>query len=233
MGSTKTFASFAPFARPRLLFSGPPDLSKAIACLRGCHYFPRMATLRKKPLVSVGDYLRLEREAPYKSEYYAGDVFAMAGGSPTHSAITMNVGGELRNLLKGNRCAPYDSNLRIFVPGTGLYSYPDASVICGPLELVDAFGDMVANPTLIVEVLLDSTEAYDRGRKFAHYRTLPSFAEYVLVSQKEPLVEVFFRMADGTWQLTPARGREASVRLQSLGVELRLAEVYDRVEFAE
>ena len=192
-----------------------------------------MSVPQEKPFITPEEYLRLEREAPYKSEYYAGEIFSMAGGSPAHSLITMRVGGELCSLLKGHRCTPYDSNLRIYFPNTGLYSYPDASVICGPLELADAHGDMVTNPTLIVEVLSDSTEAYDRGRKFAHYRTLPSFQEYVLVSQKEPLVEVFFRMADGTWQLTPARGRDGTVRLQSLGVELRLAEVYDRVEFPE
>lgn len=192
-----------------------------------------MALPREKPFITPEEYLRLEREAPYKSEYFAGEIFAMAGGSRAHSVINMSLGRELGNVLKGHRCAPYDGNLRIFFPSTGLYSYPDVSVICGPLELADAEGDNVTNPTLIVEVLSDSTEAYDRGRKFAHYRTLPSFAEYVLVSQKEPLIEVFFRMADGTWQLTPARGLEAVVRLQSLGVELRLAEVYDRVEFPE
>ena len=157
----------------------------------------------------------------------------MAGGSPAHSAIIMSLGRKLGNALKGNQCAPYDSNLRIFTPGTGLYTYPDASVVCGPLELVPGPDDMITNPTLIGEVLSDSTEAYDRGKRFAHYRTLPSFAEYVLVSLKEPLVEVFFRMADGTWQLTPARGRDAVVRLQSLGLELRLADVYDRVEFPD
>ena len=190
-----------------------------------------MALPQKKPFVTPEEYLRLERVADYKSEYYAGEIFSMAGGSPAHSLITNNVGGELRNLLKGNRCATYDSNLRIAVAATGLYTYPDASVICGPLELVPGHDDMITNPTLIVEVLSDSTEAYDRGKKFAHYRTLPSFAEYVLVSQKEPLIEVFFRQGDGTWQLTPVRGRGAVVRLQSLGVDLRLAEVYERVEF--
>lgn len=192
-----------------------------------------MAVPQKKPFITPEEYLRLERAAPYKSEYYAGEIFAMAGGSATQSALTMSIGGELRTLLRGHRCAPYDSNLRIFFPDTGLYAYPDVTVICGPLEFVDEHTDMVTNPTLIVEVLSDSTEAYDRGNKFAHYRTLPSFAEYVLVSQKEPLVEVFFRQGDGTWQLTPVRGREAVVRLQSLGVDLRLAEVYDRVEFPE
>ena len=192
-----------------------------------------MAIPQEKPFITPEEYLRLEREAPYKSEYFAGEIFAMAGGSPAHSVIIMSLGRELGNALKGHRCVPYDGNLRIFFPSTGLYSYPDASVICGSLEFADAHGDNITNPTLIVEVLSDSTEAYDRGKKFAHYRTLPSFAEYVLVSQKEPLIEVFFRMADGTWQLTPARGRETVVRLQSLGVELRLAEVYDRVEFPE
>ena len=196
-------------------------------------YFARMASPQEKPFITPEEYLRLEREAPYKSEYFAGEIFAMAGGSPAHSVIIMSLGRELGNALKGHRCVPYDGNLRIFFPSTGLYSYPDASVICGPLEFADAHGDNITNPTLVVEVLSDSTEAYDRGKKFAHYRTLPSFAEYVLVSQKEPLIEVFFRMGDGTWQLTPARGREAVVRLQSLGVELRLAEVYDRVEFPE
>ena len=192
-----------------------------------------MALPQEKHFFTPEEYLRLERAAEYKSEYYAGEIFAMAGGSPTHSVITASALRDLGNLLKGNRCAPYDSNLRVFIPATGLYTYPDVSVICGPRELVPGHDDMITNPTLIVEVLSDSTEAYDRGQKFAHYRTLPSFAEYVLVSQKQPMVEVFFRLADGTWQLTPVRGLEATVRLQSLGVELRLAEVYDRVEFPE
>lgn len=192
-----------------------------------------MAIPQEKHFITPEEYLRLEREAPYKSEYYAGEIFSMAGGSPTHSLIIAAVIRVLGNALHGHRCNFYDSNLRIYFPSTGLYSYPDASVVCGPLELVDEHQDMITNPTLAVEVLSDSSEAYDRGNKFAHYRTLPSFAEYVLVSQKEPLVEVFFRQADGTWQLTPVRGRECVVRLQSLGVELRLAEIYERVEFPE
>lgn len=192
-----------------------------------------MALPQQKSFITPEEYLQIEREAVYKSEYYAGEMFAMAGGSPTHSVLTASAIGALFSLLKGNRCAPYDSNLRVFVAADGLYTYPDALVICGSLELVPGHDDMVTNPTLIVEVLSDSTEAYDRGKKFAHYRMLPSFAEYVLISQKEPLVEVFFRQGDGTWQLTPVRGRDASVRLQSLGVELRLAEIYERVEFPE
>ena len=190
-----------------------------------------MSIPQKKPYVSVDEYLVLERAALDKSEYYAGEIFTMAGASPAHSLIVTNVLGELRSLLRGNPCGPYDSNLRIEIPFTGLYTYPDASVICGALELSPKGNDMVTNPTLLVEVLSESTEAYDRGGKFAHYRTIPSFREYVLVSQNEPLVEAFFRRDDGIWQLAPVSGLDASVDLQSLGITLRLAEVYERVEF--
>ncbi len=192
-----------------------------------------MAIPQKKPFITVDDYLLLERAAEDKSEYYAGEIFAMAGASPPHCLIVANVIRELGNALKGHRCAPYGSNLRIEIPATGLYTYPDASVVCGPPELSPKGNDMVTNPTLLVEVLSESTEAYDRGGKFAHYRTLPSLREYVLVSQNEALVEVFFRRDDGIWQLAPVSGLDASVDMQSLGITLRLAEVYERVDFPE
>ncbi len=192
-----------------------------------------MSAPQKKPFVTAEEYLRLERAAEYKSEYFAGEIFAMAGASPPHSLITANVIRELGNSLKGNRCAPYDGNLRFWIPATGLYTYPDVSVICGPLELVPGHHDMVTNPTLLLEVLSDSTERYNRGTKFDHFRTLPSFVEYVWVSQKEPAVDVFFRQADGAWRLIPVRGRDAVAPLQSLGIGLRLAEVYERIEFPE
>ena len=192
-----------------------------------------MAIPQKKPFVSVDDYLILERAAEDKSEYYNGEMFMMAGASLAHSIIATNVIRELGNALKGQLCSPYDSNLRIEIPHTGLYTYPDALVICGPVEFSPKGDDMATNPTLIVEVLSDSTEAYNRGKKFEHYRTIPSFREYVLFSQKEPLVEVFFRRDDGIWQLAPVSGLDASVQLQSLGITLRLAEVYERVEFPE
>ena len=122
----------------------------------------------------------------------------------------------------------------MLIPATGLFTYPVASVICGPLEYakIDERLETVTNPTLIVEVLSDSTEAYDRGTKFAHFRSLPSFAEYVLVSQTEPLVEVFSSLPEGTWELTPVRGLEASAPLRSLQISLALAEVFDGVDFA-
>ncbi len=185
------------------------------------------------PFITPEEYLRLERAAEYKSEYFAGEIFAMAGGTTPHSWIATNVAGELRERLKGNKCTPFNSDLRVLSPATGLYTYPDVSVFCMPLEyaIADDKQETVTNPTLLVEVLSDSTEAYDRGTKFAHYRSIPSFAEYVLVSQKEPIVEVFFKTPEGRWELTPVAGLDGSVPLRSLGIELPLAEVYRGVTF--
>ncbi len=181
-------------------------------------------------VLTPAEYLGIERTATYRSEYLRGEMFAMAGGSPTHSRIKTNVLGELRSRLKGNPCAPYDSDLRVKCP-TGLYTYPDASVFCSELEFDDEQKDTVLNPTLLVEVLSKSTEAYDRGKKFDHYRTIPSLREYVLVSQEEPMIQRFLRNEDDTWTLSAVADLNQSVRLQSLGIELPLAEVYERVDF--
>jgi Uma2 family endonuclease len=191
-----------------------------------------MSVLRPVSRLTPAEYLRIERAAPYRSEYFAGEMFAMAGGSPRHSLITMNVGSELRNRLKGRPCTAYESNLRIRVSATGLYTYPGASVICGELEFDDERQDTVLNPTLIVEVLSDSTEAYDRGKKFGHYRQLESLREYLLVAQDRPYLERFLRNADNTWTLTVASGLDQSLELPSIGVTLPLSEVYDKVSFA-
>jgi Uma2 family endonuclease len=176
--------------------------------------------------------LDIERAATYRSEYFDGEMFAMAGGSPRHSLIGANVIRELGNGLKGRPCAVYESNLRILISATGLYTYPDASVICGPLEFEDEHRDTVLNPTLLVEVLSGSTEAYDRGEKSAHYRRIPSLREYLLVSQKEPKIERFLRNDDGTWTLTEVEGMDAVLPLPSLGIAISLREVYDKVDFS-
>jgi Uma2 family endonuclease len=118
------------------------------------------------------------------------------------------------------------------ISATGLYTYPDASVICGPLEFEDEQCDTVVNPTLLVEVLSRSTEAYDRGEKFGHYRQIATLREYLLVSQKEPKIERFLRNDDGTWTLTEVAGLDATLSLPSLGVEISLREVYDKVDFS-
>ncbi len=179
------------------------------------------------------EYLTLERSASYRSEYFQGEIFAMAGGSPRHSLIQTNLTAELRQALKGARCTAYNSDLRILVHPTGLYTYPDASIVCGPLELADGQQDVVLNPTVLFEVLSDSTEAYDRGQKFGHYRQIESLREYVLVSQSEVLVERYQRNPDNTWTLTESRGIDAQLSLNSVGITIPLLEIYDKVDFSK
>jgi Uma2 family endonuclease len=183
--------------------------------------------------MSPQDYLQRERAAEFKSELFDGEVFAMSGGSPRHSLVKTNVTGELRNQLRGRPCTAYDSDLRVKVDATGLYTYPDAGVSCGPLQFDDDQHDTVLNPTVLVEVLSDSTEAYDRGKKFNHYRRIESLREYLLVAQDEAKIERFQRNVDGTWTLTEASGLEATLRLPSLGIDLSLREVYEKVDFSE
>ena len=189
-----------------------------------------MGLPQRVPGITPAEYLRLERMATYRSEYFRGEIFAMAGGSPKHSLIKTNVLGELRSRLKGHPRAPYDSDLRIRC-ASGLYTYPDASVICSELEFDDVHKDTVLNPTLLVEVLSKTTAAYDRGVKFDNYRTIPSLREYVLIFQDEPMIHRFLRNDDDTWTLSVVANLNQAVTLPSIGIELPLAEVYDRVDF--
>src|SRR5205085_2102361 len=148
-----------------------------------------------------------------------------------HSLIGMNLGGELRDLLKESPCTAYNNDLRVKVEATGLFTYPDASVVCGEQRFVDDEQDTLLNPTVIVEVLSDSTEAYDRGKNFEHYRQIPSLREYLLVSQREPRIEQFIRQENSVWILKEAAGMDAEIRLPALGVTLRLTEVFAKVQF--
>jgi len=139
--------------------------------------------------LTESEYLERERLADYKSEFFDGEVFAMSGGTPPHSQIAANLISEFNSKLKGRPCVVYTSDLRLKVEATGLLTYPDFSVICGPLQFAEGTDDTVVNPRLVGEVLSDSTEAYDRGKKFENYRQMPSLREYLLVSQKEARIE--------------------------------------------
>lgn len=185
-----------------------------------------------KQLITPAEYLRRERESDFKHEYFAGEVFAMAGGTPKHSLLKANVVREFGNALKGNPCTVYDSDLRVKVEATGLYTYPDASVICEELQYDDDHHDTVLNPAVLIEVLSPSTEAYDRGRKFNHYRQIASLRDYLLVSQDEPRIECFSRNAENLWVLTEAEGRDAVLHVSTLGIDIVLREVFDKLEFA-
>jgi Uma2 family endonuclease len=158
-------------------------------------------------------------------------MFAMAGGTPRHSLIATNVAREFGTRLKGRPCVPYNADLRIKVQATGLFTYPDLSVICGALQLAEGTDDTVTNPTVLVEVLSDSTEAYDRGKKFEHYRQIQTLREYLLVSQREARIEKFSRQQDGSWVLKEAAGLEQTLELPSLQIAISLAEVFANVDF--
>ncbi|MBI5016123.1 MAG: Uma2 family endonuclease [Deltaproteobacteria bacterium] len=176
------------------------------------------------------EYLEAERKADLKSEYLAGEVFAMAGAGESHNLIVANLIVGLGTQLRKRPCRVYPSDMRVLVRETGLYTYPDVAVVCGEPRFLDDRRDTLLNPTLLVEVLSESTEAYDRGKKFEHYREIESLQEYLLVSPTEPSLERFLRQEAGTWLFSEARGLGAAAELASIGCTLMLAEVYEKVE---
>jgi Uma2 family endonuclease len=191
-----------------------------------------MASAALKNRCSRDEYLALERNASFKSEYYDGFITAMAGTSREHNLIALNVGGEVRSQLKNRPCEVYVADMRVYVDRTGLYTYPDVVAVCGEPRFQDAEVDTLLNPILVVEVLSPTTEAYDRGMKFLHYRRVPSLQEYVLVSQDKILVERFLRQGDD-WLLTELNQLSDVLRLTSIDCELPLREIYARVELIE
>jgi Uma2 family endonuclease len=181
--------------------------------------------------ITPEQYLEAERVAEFKSEYYGGHVYAMAGGTYPHATIILNLGGELRQMLKQRPCTVTTSEARLRVSQGGLYTYPDVMVVCGDPKFADDQRDTVLNPILIVEVLSKSTEAHDRGFKFAQYRKLDSFREYALVSTAEPRVEMFLRQAEGQWVLSESVGADATCHFASVDCKIALADIYDKVTF--
>ncbi|WP_373514568.1 Uma2 family endonuclease [Persicitalea sp.] len=176
------------------------------------------------------EYLELERAADYKSEYYQGEIFAMAGASRNHNRITENLSGEIYIFLKGKSCSAYSSDLRTHIPANGLYTYPDVLVVCEKEEYLDEEVDTLLNPIIIVEVLSESTGGYDRGEKFQLYRSIPSLEEYVLIDSRRVAVEVFRKGEQEFWSLmSEAYDLESSIELASIGLTLPLSDIYDQV----
>lgn len=183
--------------------------------------------------IPPADYLALERKAETKSEYLNGHIYAMSGASRNHNRITINLAAMLHSRLKGKPCEPFSSDMRVKVNPTGLYTYPDLVVACGASRFDDQQLDTLLNPTVIIEVLSDSTAAYDRGDKFAHYRTLESLTDYLLVAQDKPRIEHFSRQQNGQWLYSATDGLSATVEIATIGCVLPLAEVYERVAFPD
>jgi Uma2 family endonuclease len=149
--------------------------------------------------MSASDYLAWEREQPERHELFGGEVFAMAGGTPRHNALSAAIAGDLRAALRGGPCRVFSADQRIALPGGHDYVYADASVVCGPMSLAAGTTDVLANPSVVVEVLSKSTEAYDRGLKWDGYQQIPSVVDYLLVSQRLPRIEHYRREAGGEW----------------------------------
>jgi Uma2 family endonuclease len=181
--------------------------------------------------LTAQQYLEIERRAEYKSEFLNGEMFAMSGASRAHNLIATNVTRELSGQLRGRPCETYAGDMRVKVSETGLYTYPDVLVVCGEAEFEDAHVDTLLNPTVIVEVLSPSTEAYDRGEKFAQFRNLASLREYVLIAQDRPRIERFRRSEGHDWLFSSVDGLEETAHLTAIGCDLALADVYERVQF--
>jgi Uma2 family endonuclease len=185
-----------------------------------------------KKLYTPEEYLALEREAEYKSEYYDGEIYAMAGASEEHNLIAGNIFASLHSQVRQQGCRAYISDMRIDMSKKGLYAYPDVVVVCGESEFSDKHKDNLVNLRIIVEVLSKSTEAKDRGFKFMCYRKLDSFAEYLLVSQDRPSVEHYVRQSDNRWVMTEVSDPEDSVGLASIPCELKMSDIYEAITFA-
>ncbi len=175
-------------------------------------------------------YLEQERKAEFKSEYFRGEVFAMAGTSLRHAFIVANLIRELSERLRAGPCNVCANDVRLGVSPTGLYTYPDLMVLCAEAASIDEHFDTITNPIVIIEVLSESTKNYDRGQKFQSYRTLPSLKEYLTVAQDEIHVEQYTRTPDDRWLLTEFDNVEAIVALQSIGVELHISDVYEKID---
>ncbi|MCI0421816.1 MAG: Uma2 family endonuclease [Acidobacteria bacterium] len=179
--------------------------------------------------VTPEQYLALDRKAEGKSEYYDGELFLMTGASRRHNLIVLNVGSELRAQLKSRQCEVYPSDMRVRIPNHTRYVYPDISVVCATPNFEDDQDDILLNPTVVIEVLSASTEAYDRGRKFDDYRRIPSLQEYLLIAQDERRALLNSRRLDGQWLLSEASQPDDIIDLVSISCRLSFTEIYSKV----
>jgi Uma2 family endonuclease len=174
-------------------------------------------------------YLRIDGDSNIKLEFLNGEIFAMSGGTPEHSALAAALVYALSRQLEGRPCRVYNSHLRVGAPASGLYTYPDVTVVCGQPEYEPRDKNTIVNPVVVIEVLSDSTEAYDRRDKFEHYRLIPALQEYVLASHREALIEVYRRVQGNEWRRTEG-ATGSSARLESIGCVLDVNKIYAGIE---
>lgn len=181
-----------------------------------------------KTLLTEAEYLERERKAEFKSEYYKGEVFAMAGASELHSLLTGNLYAILHGQFRQRPCRVYSSEMRVRVSSTRLYTYPDIVAVCGERRFADDQKDTLLNPTFLAEILSPSTEAYDLGRKSEHYRQIESLSEYLLVAQDRIHVDLYTRQPNGTWSLKDASRPKETLELHSIDCVLSLTDLYEK-----
>lgn len=202
-----------------------------------------MSAVPKKKLTEA-EYLAIERAAEFKSEFFNGEMFpwqgpgsfgpqGMAGATYTHNSVKENVAVALANSLRGGPCRTLSSDMKVKVLTTGLYTYPDVLVVCGTPEFENETEDTLLSPKVVIEVLSDSTEKYERGAKFRQYQQIPSVMEYVLIGQHEPVCERYVRQPNESWLLTTVKGLAAELALATVPARIPLAEVYAGVTFSE
>ncbi len=185
----------------------------------------------QKTFITAEEYFAIEEAAEYKSEYYHGEMFAMSGALVNHNLIVGNAFAGLYNLLRNSDCFVFPSDIRVELDKARHYAYPDVSVVCGDIRCADGRKDTIVNPVVIIEVLSESTQEYDRGLKFKAYQNIPSLKEYILIDQYSCRVEHFFKYADGLWIFEKYDKSEDTVKLRSVDAELSLNEIYHRVKF--
>jgi Uma2 family endonuclease len=191
----------------------------------------RLSTLPKTYLTPE-QYLEIERKAEFKSEYYQGEMFAMSGARYAHIKIVANAVASLHQQLRRGPCEPLSNDMRVSVAPNGLYAYPDIVIVCGKPQFLDDTFDTLLNPTVIVEVLSESTQVYDRIGKFELYRSLESLAEYVLISSLRVSVERYTHQPDGSWNYIAKASLEDSIDLKSVDCHLLLTDLYEKVDFS-
>jgi Uma2 family endonuclease len=188
-----------------------------------------MSTMPKRALLTPEEYLAIERNAEFKSEYFQGEMFAMAGGLKPHNLIASNVIRVLGNQLLERDCNVYPSDMRVKIKKIEKYTYPDVAVTCGKEIFEDDYVDTLLNPIVIFKILSHSTEARDRGEKFQHYQFIDSLVEYVLIAQDRVRVEQYVRQSDRTWLYSQHQNLEDIVKLESIGCKLALKDIYVKV----
>ncbi|MGD1908541.1 MAG: Uma2 family endonuclease [Leptolyngbyaceae cyanobacterium] len=183
------------------------------------------------PPCTPADYLKFEVNAPTRHEYINGEIVPMTGGTPNHNRIIRNLCTALTLGLRGQAYEVFVADQRLWIPAAQIYTYPDVMMIAGELAYQPGRRDTLINPTVIVEVLSKSTQAYDRGDKFAAYRTIPSFQEYLLVDQYTSHIESYVKAGENRWIFQEYDRLETTVRLESCNFEIALTDLYDRVQF--